>query len=90
MASGIKVIKVQWSAAAENTGSHFEVERSFDNKNFKTIALILDGFSNGDSQKTYSYADKSHAIKSNTTVYYRIIEVDMYGNETRADELAVK
>lgn len=90
LVSGKKSINVQWTTVSENTGTHFEVERSFDNKNFKTIAIILDGFNTSDNQKTFMYKDNSNSIKSQTTVYYRIIEVDMYGNETNTNELAVR
>ena len=46
-----KSIILSWSSVADLNNSHFEVERSADKLNFKTVAVILDGFENETAAK---------------------------------------
>ena len=48
---------------------NFEVQRSYDNVNFKTIATVA-GIVNGSSTKSYSYVDKTNT--SNAISFYRL------------------
>jgi Secretion system C-terminal sorting domain len=64
--------KLIWTTAAEYNNKGFEIEKSFDGNNFKTV-----GFENSKSQAnagaSYTYAD---AISSNTKVFYRLKQIN--------------
>lgn len=55
---------ITWSAQFE-AGMKFEVERSYDNANFTSVATI-----SSNNTKTYSYTDAS--FEKNNIIYYRI------------------
>jgi hypothetical protein len=62
---------LNWSASSERNFSHYEVEKSIDGKNFKTIASIP---SHGDLRSSgYEYTDKLPSHKT----YYRLKMVDL-------------
>jgi hypothetical protein len=68
-------IALTWVTSQELNNSHFEVERSTDGRNYKTIAVVL-GAVNSNVINKYSYTDKNI---TNTVVYYRIRQVDING-----------
>ena len=70
-------VVLNWSTASEKDNSHFEVEKSFDGRNWKSIAVF---FGNGtvNSGSNYSFKDKESA----SLIYYRIRQVDMDGKAT--------
>lgn len=74
----------------EINNSHFEVERSFDNINFNTIAIVLDGFTTNGTGKSYMAKDQSSELKSKQVVYYRLKQVDNDGKITYSKVLAVR
>jgi Bacterial Ig domain/Metallo-peptidase family M12/Secretion system C-terminal sorting domain len=59
-------IKVEWKVAHEDPYTQYEVQRSSDGQNFKTIQTLQ-----GKHQDTYSYLDTEAANLSNI-LYYRI------------------
>ena len=69
---------INWVTASEQNNSHFEVERSTDMKVFKTVAMVLDGFSaTGTSTgKSYKFKEAAGDVKKGKTVYYRLKQVD--------------
>jgi hypothetical protein len=68
---------INWVTASEQNNSHFEVERSTDMKDFKTVAMVLDGFSTtGTNGKTYKFKEAAGDIKKGKTVYYRLKQID--------------
>lgn len=69
---------INWVTASEQNNSHFEVERSTDMKDFKTVAMVLDGFSaTGTSTgKSYKFKEAAGDVKKGKTVYYRLKQVD--------------
>ncbi len=75
---GTKVEKsamLQWATATEKNSSHFEVERSFDAKNFKTVGKVK---SNGNSAsvKNYQFKDEDAFVNNEPVVYYRLKMID--------------
>lgn len=70
-------VNIQWSTDKETPANYFEVEKSYDGKNFKTVALVL----GADPAKTdcdcYGYFDKTS--KSIKKFYYRLKHIDSEG-----------
>ena len=62
-------VALNWKTEIEMNAINFEVQRSYDNITFKTIATVA-GTSNGSSTKTYSYVDNSNT--SNEISFYRL------------------
>ena len=71
-------ILLNWVSSEEVNTSPIEVERSFNGKDFKSIGIVLDGFSKG-TQMEYAFKDNSPLLKSNATVYYRLKQVSVDG-----------
>lgn len=85
-----KSVLVKWVTASEMNNSHFEVERSYDMKEFKTVALILDGFTAEGTGKTYEFKESAGEVKNGKTVYYRLKQFDNNGKVSYSTILAVK
>jgi hypothetical protein len=62
-------VALNWKTEAEISAMNFEVQRSYDNMSFKTIATVA-ATVNGSSTKSYSYVDNSNT--SNATSFYRL------------------
>ena len=69
---------INWVTVSEQNNSHFEVERSTDMKVFKTVAMVLDGFSatGTTTGKSYKFKEAAGDIKKGKTVYYRLKQID--------------
>ena len=88
--SSDKSVTLNWVTESEINSHHFEVERSFDGINFKTAGLVLDGFSVGNTGKSYTFKDNSTALLDVNVVYYRLKQVDNDGRYTYTNILAVR
>ena len=67
-------VRLTWLTAAEENVSHFEVQRSLDGRNWKTLAsLNAKGWS--DTQTSYGFVD--HENLPAGMVYYRLRMVDL-------------
>lgn len=62
-------VSLNWKTEVEINALNFEVQRSFDNVTFKTIATVA-GITSGASVKTYSFVDNNNTSQSIS--YYRI------------------
>lgn len=62
-------VSLNWKTEVEINALKFEVQRSFDNVSFKTIATVA-GITGGATAKTYSFVDNNNTSK--TISYYRI------------------
>ena len=62
-------VVLNWKTEIEMNAVNFEVQRSYDNVNFKTIATVASSV-NGSSAKSYSYTDNSNT--SNALSFYRL------------------
>jgi len=78
---GIKS-KISWVTASEINVNHFEVERSFDAKNFVNVGRV-NPQSNNNGTKLYSYTDFSELL--NGTIYYRLKTIDNDGSFSYSD-----
>ena len=85
-----KSVFVKWVTASEQANSHFEVERSLDMKNFKTVALILGGFIAEGTGKSYQFKENAGEVRNGKTVYYRLKQFDTDGHVNYSTILAVK
>lgn len=75
-----KSVMLDWNTASEFMNSYFEVERSTNAVDFKTVALVLDGFSTEGTGKKYAFKEDASVIKTGKAVYYRLKQFDDYGN----------
>jgi hypothetical protein len=71
-------VQLSWTTSAELNNSSFEVERSTDGTSWKAVAE-MSGAGTSTTINQYSYTDKN---VSETTVYYRIKQVDVSGSYT--------
>jgi hypothetical protein len=69
-------IVVEWATAEEINSSYYEVQRSDDGNNWKTVAKIT-AAGNSSLTHSYSYTDQSFTSPS---VFYRIRQVDIDGS----------
>jgi hypothetical protein len=81
-----KNVVIQWSTAEEMNANMYEVERSSDGLNWKTIAYVA-AMGTSQNLSNYSYSDKNITDK---IVYYRVKEVDIDGNFTYTAIKSVK
>lgn len=68
-------IQLSWATAQESNNDRFEIERSYDGRQWNKIAIVF-GAGNSNVVNKYSYTDKD--IKK-SLVYYRIRQVDLDG-----------
>lgn len=80
-------ILLNFVSSEESNSSPIEIERSFNGKDFKSIGLVLDGFSKG-TQMEYAFKDNSPLLKNNATVYYRLKQVSVEGIAYYSDILS--
>jgi len=86
--SNLTNVGVQWKVTNQSNLSHYEIERSFDNKNFDKVGTVAAQSSAGDL--TYNYTD-ADALKSNATViYYRLKSVDLDGAFTYSEIVSIR
>lgn len=69
---------INWVTISELNNNHFEVERSTDMKEFKTVAMVLDGFAatGNTNGKSYKFKEAAGDVKKGKTVYYRLKQID--------------
>lgn len=84
-----KSIILDWNTASEANNGYFEVERSANMKDFKTIALVLDGFSTEGTGKKYAFKEDVSVAKNGRVAYYRLKQFDEYGNISYSDIVRV-
>lgn len=75
-----KSVILDWNTVSEFRNGYFEVERSFNNTDFKTVALVLDGFATEGTGKKYAFKEDVSVAKNGRSVYYRLKQFDDYGN----------
>jgi hypothetical protein len=75
-----KSIILDWNTVSEFHNSYFEVERSANAADFKTVALVLDGFATEGTGKKYAFKENAAVVKNGQVAYYRLKQFDEYGN----------
>jgi|GEM_PF-5132659 len=76
---------INWATASELNNKYFVVQKSTDGIHFTNSDTVA-GAGNSNSIHTYSYIDKT---SSNGETYYRIEQIDMNGEHTFSDIVAV-
>lgn len=77
-ADGKKVV-LNWSTTVDDSYSHFVIERSLDNTEFKEVGFLFTGEDQATgAQKSYSFSDNVKNVPQGF-IYYRINMVDMKG-----------
>lgn len=79
-------VTLNWKTEIEMSGN-FEVQRSFDNSSFQTIATVA-GAVNGGSTKSYTYVDNTNTSKSMS--FYKLKIVKQSGEISYSDIKTVK
>jgi len=76
-----KDVVLDWATATEVNNSHFEVERSFDGRNFLKVATVNSKAIGGNSSMILNYIqlDRNVDIVNQNVLYYRIKQVDFDG-----------
>lgn len=85
-----KWVSFKWMTSIQANFNYYEVERSIDNKNFKTVGMVMDGFETAQSQKSFQFRDQKSALQGNQTVYYRMKQVNMDGTVEYSEVITVK
>lgn len=80
---------LNWTTEIEINHDHFEVERSFDQQNFRTVAYVLEGIRNAYGTD-YAFKDNSNELKSQAFAYYRLKQVDVDGRAHYSEVRKVK
>lgn len=70
---------LDWATASEMNSGYFEIERSFDNKNFENIGRVK-AAGNSAAQLKYMYADRNVFAGGVKQAYYRLKQVDLNGS----------
>jgi|GEM_PF-1258477 len=78
-----------WSTATEVNSSVFEVQRSINGTNFKTIGAVP-ASGNSSMLQNYVFNDLQGIVFKGRVVYYRIIEKDLDGKEFYTETRTVK
>ena len=75
-----KSVILDWNTVSEYRNNYFEVERSTNTTDFKTVALVLDGFATEGTGKKYAFKEDVSVIKNGRVAYYRLKQFDAFGN----------
>ena len=73
-------VNLNWTINSQISNDHFEVERSFDNTNFSTAALVMGAQSQNNGVDQYSFTDNDQRIANHNVIYYRLKQLDVNGN----------
>lgn len=83
-------IALQWQSQNENNSDRFEVERSFDGRNFVAIAKVAARNTAGAAQNTYRLNDAdAAALGASAPVFYRLKIFDKDGSFSYSKLVAV-
>jgi lysophospholipase L1-like esterase len=78
-------VDLYWETASESNNSHFVIERSIDNRDFKAIGEVK-GKGNSNTKTRYSYSDRKPSPGKN---YYRLMQVDLDGKSSFSQVIQV-
>ncbi len=82
-------VQLKWLTANEINNKGFEVERSTDGKNFRSIDFVK-GAGNTNKTTSYSKIDLGAFIATSSNVlYYRLKQVDFDGTPTYSNQIVV-
>jgi hypothetical protein len=78
--NGFQASELKWVTTAETQVDHFEVERSFDSRNFTNLTSVPAGQANG-NYVNYKLDDPNVPAKAGNTVYYRLQMIGTDGSK---------
>ena len=81
-------VKLAWSTASEFNNKGFDVERSFDGKQFDPVGFV-EGNGSTSSISNYSYTDIGAASLTDHQLYYRLKQLDFNGDYTYSNVVSV-
>jgi hypothetical protein len=81
-------VKLNWKTVEELNSSHFDVERSVDGKNYKSIGIVF-SFGNSNAANYYSLPDNISTL-ADGMIYYRLKNVDIDGKFTYSDVRVIR
>ncbi|MFZ4796506.1 MAG: T9SS type A sorting domain-containing protein [Bacteroidia bacterium] len=84
-----KITNLNWATSSEINNKGFEVERSFNGTDFKNIGFV-NGNGNSNAVNNYLFNDNLSNITIESTIYYRLKQVDFDGNFEYSNTIAVK
>jgi len=73
--------ELYWSTAMEINNNYFEVERSLSGLQWSSLGKVA-GHGSSNEENAYHFIDSLHGIIGNTTVFYRLKQVDFNGSFT--------
>lgn len=73
-------VQLSWVINSAINNDHFEVERSYDNKDFTTAGIILGAQNVTNSYSNYSFTDDSKDLLQHSVIYYRLKQVNVDGS----------
>lgn len=79
-------VKLNWATATETNNAHFEVMRSENGKDFKSIATVKGG-GNTQTEQLYTYTDQNPLTG---TSYYQLKQADFDGTSSLSKIVVVK
>ncbi len=83
---GDKQVKLEWSTNEEINVDYFSIEKSFDGKEFTTLAKVNAVNNSTKFQNTYTYSDMNLEIIN----YYRLVSVDFDGHKQDSKTIMVR
>ncbi len=72
-------VLLNWSVASDISYDHFEIERSYDQKEFKKFAEVTTSQTTSISLKEYTYSDILPGLNTYNNIYYRLRLIDKRG-----------
>ena len=75
-------VNLSWVTDVETRNDHFEIQRSFDQSDFKTIGLASDAQATTGMSKQYSFKDGMKEIRDHAVIYYRLKQINIDGSFT--------
>jgi len=83
-------VQVKWTTTFEQNNDRFEIERSIDGVNFKTVGVVK-GQTNSGTRHDYEFNDDvKHNTVSKNDLYYRLKQVDLDGKTSYSKILVVR
>ncbi len=83
-------VNVKWTSTIELNSDHFDIERSTDGINFKTVGTVK-GQGNSSVRHDYTFNDDvSLSILNKNDLYYRLKQVDLDGKSAYTKVLVVR
>lgn len=80
---------LSWSTATELNNKGFNVQYSFNGRDFKTLSFVASKANNGNSSSVLNY-QFTDSKATNSNKYYRLMQVDKDGNSNYSNVILIK